>query len=404
MIMPGNQQSRPADSDSTDDRIAVTTHRSITEIDQAGWDGCACPEARVTGRPDDPFTTHRFLSALERSGSLGEGTGWLPFHLAARRGDVLIAVMPLYAKFHSHGEFVFDHGWAHAFEQAGGRYYPKLQSTIPFTPATGRRFLARPGEDSIGFEALASAAIQLLSQNSLSSFHVTFCTEDEAARGRKSGFLHRTGEQFHWFNDGYSGFDDFLAALSSRKRKNIRQERRRANGFGGEIEMLHGSDIEPGHWESFWEFYQDTGARKWGTPYLTREFFDEIHATMRDDILLVMCRRGGRHVAGALNFIGHDTLFGRYWGCIEDHPCLHFEVCYYRAIDFAIENGLRKIEAGAQGPHKLARGYMPVRVHSLHWIADPGLRQAVLEYLRAEGREVDREIEILAEMGPFRKE
>ena len=311
--------------------------------------------------------------------------------------------MPLYAKFHSRGEFVFDHGWAQAFEQAGGRYYPKLQATVPFTPATGRRFLTRPGEDSTGFGALATAATQLLSQNSLSSFHVTFCTEDEARRGRGYGLLHRTGEQFHWFNDGYSGFDEFLRALSARKRKNIRQERRRANNFGGTIEVLSGSDIESRHWDSFWDFYQDTGARKWGTPYLTRQFFDEIHDTMRDDILLIMCRRGGRHVAGALNFIGNDALYGRYWGCIEDHPCLHFEVCYYRAIEFAIENGLRKVEAGAQGPHKLARGYMPVKVHSLHWIADPGFRRAVLEYLQAEGREVDREIEILSEMGPFRK-
>ena len=385
------------------DRLTVSVHRRISEIPEAEWDACACPEARDGGRPNDPFTTHRFLKALEDSGSVGEMSGWDPVHIVLRRSGRVAAVMPLYAKHHSQGEYVFDHGWANAFSQAGGDYYPKLQATVPFTPATGRRFLTRPNLDPEGFGALASSAIELLSQNGLSSLHVTFCTEEEAETGRKAGFLHRTGEQFHWMNDNYSSFGEFLQALSSRKRRNIRQERSRANGFGGTIRLLTGSDIRPDHWDAFWEFYQDTGSRKWGTPYLTRRFFEEIHDTMRRDILLIMCERNGRPIAGALNFVGSGTLYGRYWGCVEHHNCLHFEVCYYRAIEFAIGNRLGRVEAGAQGPHKLARGYMPVKIHSLHWIAHPAFRKAVLEYLEVENQEVSRVLEVLSGLGPFRK-
>jgi predicted N-acyltransferase len=340
--------------------------------------------------------------ALERSGSVGPGTGWQPSYLVARAEDQVIAVAPMYAKSHSQGEYVFDHNWAHAYERAGGRYYPKLQIAVPFTPVTGRRLLTRPGFESVGQAALVQGAVEVAEQNRLSSLHLTFCTDDEVAAGRTMGLMHRTGQQFHWDNAGYATFDDFLAALSSRKRKNIRKERAQAQGFGGEIVQLTGDDIKPDHWDAFWTFYQDTGGRKWGTPYLTRAFFDELHDTMRDDVLLVLAIRDGRAIAGALNFIGRTRLFGRYWGCTEYHPSLHFELCYYQAIDYAIAQGLRRVEAGAQGEHKLARGYLPNTTHSLHWIADPGFARAVEEYLVAERAAVAEEVEVLTSYGPFK--
>jgi predicted N-acyltransferase len=386
-----------------EDVVEITVHGAIDEISAAEWDACAAPEAADGGRPCDPFTTHRFLNALERSGSVGPGTGWTPRHLAARQGGRIIAAMPLYAKGHSQGEYIFDHNWAHAYERAGGRYYPKLQAAVPFTPATGRRFLTRPGHEAAGRAALAQGLVQLAAENRLSSAHVTFCTEDEARAGAEMGLLHRVTQQFHWENRGFADFDGFLAELSSRKRKTIRKERRTAQAFGGEIHLLTGDRIEPEHWDAFWRFYQDTGSRKWGRPYLTRAFFDEAQECLRDDILLALAERGGRWVAGALNFIGRDTLYGRYWGCIEDHPCLHFELCYYRAIDFALAHGMARVEAGAQGEHKLARGYLPKPVHSLHWIADEGFRDAVARYLKAERAAIDEEIEVLTDYGPFRK-
>ncbi len=379
----------------------VTVHGAISEISVSEWDSCACPEAE-SSRPADPFLTHRFLSALESSGSAARGTGWAPLHLKARFEGETAAVMPLYAKSHSQGEYVFDYGWADAFERAGGSYYPKLQASVPFTPVTGRRFLTRPGFEETGMNALAAGACQLAANNGLSSLHVTHCTESEARAGSRSGLLWRVGEQFHWNNNGYRHFSEFLSELSSRKRKNIKTERRRAAGFGGRIHALTGDDIRPEHWDAFWLFYQDTGARKWGIPYLTREFFDLLHAAMRDDVLLIMCERDGRWVAGALNFIGSEALYGRHWGCIEQHSCLHFEVCYYQAIEFAIARGLARVEAGAQGRHKLARGYMPVRVHSLHWIADPAFRKAVLHYLREERAHVQHDIGVLTAAGPFK--
>ena len=380
----------------------VSVLNSVTDVSASDWDGLACPEA-ASGRPIDPFTTHRFLAALDRSGSTGKGTGWQPRPMIVRLGDALIAAAPLYAKGHSQGEYIFDHNWAQAYENAGGRYYPKLQMAVPFTPATGRRFLTAPGHTDAGRSALIQGALQLAAQNQISSLHVTFCTEDEAEAGEQLGLMRRTTQQFHWENKGYTSFDAFLADLSSRKRKTIRKERETATSFGGTIQMLTGDQIEPQHWDAFWKFYQDTGARKWGTPYLTRAAFDELHATMRGDMLLILAERGGKPIAGALNFIGRDTLFGRYWGCVEDHPCLHFELCYYRAIDWAIEHGLLRVEAGAQGEHKLARGYLPTPVHSLHWIADPWFAKAVAQYLRAEAAAVQEEIDVLTAYGPFRR-
>lgn len=382
-----------------DVNASVSLLDNMAAVSAAEWDALACPEAQ-DGRPVDPFTTHRFLLALEASGSTGEGTGWAARPLVLREAGRAVAAMPLYVKGHSQGEYIFDHGWAEALERAGGRYYPKLQVAVPFTPATGRRFLGPVDHRA----ALMRAAIGLVQGNGLSSLHVTFCTEEEAlALAGVEGTLHRVTQQFHWENRGYGGFQDFLAELSSRKRKMIRKEREVAQGHGLVIRALTGAQIEPAHWEAFWAFYQDTGSRKWGTPYLTRGFFDALHQTMRDDVLLVLAFDGARPVAGALNFIGRATLYGRYWGSVADYPCLHFELCYYQAMDWAIAQGLARVEAGAQGEHKLARGYLPNAVHSLHWIADPGFRKAVARYLEGERRAVGEEIEVLTAYGPFRK-
>lgn len=382
--------------------IEITTHLSIAAIDPADWDACACPEA-ADRRAIDPFTTHRFLKALEDSGSVGAGTGWDPHYLAARQDGQLIAVAPLYGKNHSQGEYMFDHNFAQAYERSGGRYYPKLQIAVPFTPATGRRFLTRAGFEVQGMSALVQGAVQIASDNELSSIHATFCTEGEALAGAEMGLLHRTSQQYHWANDGYADWDAFLAALSSRKRKTLRKERHTAQDFGGDIVQLTGDQIEPHHWDAFWDFYQDTGARKWGQPYLTRKFFDIAQKTLRDDMLLVFAMRDGVPIAGALNFIGRDTLYGRYWGCSENLPCLHFEICYYQAIDYALAHDMKFVEAGAQGEHKLARGYLPVTTHSLHWFGNAGFRDAVADYLEAERKAVDEEIEVLTSHGPFKK-
>ncbi len=385
----------------------LTLHDSIADIPAAEWDDLTAPgqepgQARdqAPRRPIDPFTTHRFLSALESSRSTGTGTGWQARPLALSEGGKLVAATPLYIKTHSQGEYIFDHGWADALERAGGRYYPKLQIAVPFTPATGQRFLGAAEHR----ETLWRGAIGVAAQNRLSSLHATFCMAEEAeALAGVEGTLHRVTQQFHWENRGYDSFDGFLTDLASRKRKMIRKERETAQGRGLTIRSLTGDQIEPSHWEAFWAFYQDTGSRKWGTPYLTRKAFDLFHQTMRDDMLLVLAFNGARPVAGALNFIGRETLYGRYWGCVEDHPCLHFELCYYQAIDWAITHGLQRVEAGAQGEHKLARGYLPVETHSLHWIAEPSFRTAVDRYLQAERRAVGEEIEVLTTYGPFRK-
>ncbi|MEM1384873.1 MAG: GNAT family N-acetyltransferase [Pseudomonadota bacterium] len=386
--------------------LEVEILHEIDEVDASAWDACAAPEAADGGRPINPFVRHAFLLALEASGSATGRAGWAPHHIALRLDGEIVAAMPLYLKSHSQGEYVFDHAWAHAWERAGGNYYPKLQSAVPFTPATGRRLLTRPdapvAEEDLR-AALLTAAIRLAEDNDLSSFHMTFCTEAEWRLGGELGFLRRMDQQFHWENDGYGDFDGFLAALASRKRKQLRKERARALANGIEIRPLTGEAIQPADWDAFWVFYQDTGARKWGRPYLTREFFEHAHETLRDDILLVMCWRNGRRIAGALNVIGRETLFGRYWGCTEEHDFLHFETCYYQAIDFAIAHGLKRVEAGAQGGHKLARGYAPSATHSLHWMPDPGFRRAVAAYLEQERAAVEAEGEALATMMPFKK-
>ena len=383
------------------DSLEIRLHVSLADVAASEWDGCAAPEGSAD--PVDPFTTHRFLLALEQSGSVGDRTGWAPRYIIVRDGAETIAVAPAYLKSHSHGEYVFDWSWADAWERAGGQYYPKLQISVPFTPVTGRRFLTKPGHDARGKAAIVQGAVQLAAESGLSSVHVTFCTDDEAAAGKAMGLIDRLGTQYHWDNQGFETYDDFLATLASRKRKAIRRERRAAQDFGGEIVQLTGDALKPEHWDIFWHFYQDTGSRKWGTPYLTRAFFDIVQQEMRDDVLLVLAMREGRAVAGALNFIGRDTLYGRYWGQSEHHPFLHFELCYYQACDFAIARGLSRVEAGAQGEHKLARGYLPQRTHSLHWIADPGFRKAVEEFVEREAEAVGEDIEILTSMGPFRR-
>ncbi|SDO19723.1 hypothetical protein SAMN04488512_101267 [Sulfitobacter litoralis] len=383
--------------------VEIRIASGIAQIGQDAWDACACSEVAAGGRPADPFTTYRFLSALEESGSVGPGTGWQPQYLSAVIHGQVIAVAPMYAKSHSQGEYIFDHSWAHAFERAGGRYYPKLQIAVPHTPATGRRFLTRPGFEETGTAALIQGAVQLTDSNGLSSLHITFCTKSEASAAEQLGLLTRKSQQFHWHNHGFADFDGFLDTLSSRKRKNIRKERLQAQAFGGEIEVFTGDDLRPEHWDAFWRFYQDTGARKWGTPYLTRAFFDIAQDQLRDDIALVLAKRDGEWVAGALNFIGADALYGRYWGCSEHHPFLHFELCYYQAIDIAIKLGLSTVEAGAQGEHKLARGYLPKATWSLHWMRDEGFMRAVQDYLVQERAAVDEEIDILTDYGPFKR-
>ena len=386
------------------EQVEIEVVERISAVPTAEWDACAIPETADGGRPHHPFLAHAFLDALETSGSATARSGWAPHHLVARHEGRVVGVMPLYLKGHSQGEYIFDHAWAHAFARAGGDYYPKLQSAVPFTPATGPRLLARPGPYAESVRAsLLRTACELADRNGLSSFHMTFCTDAEWNLGGELGLLQRTDQQFHWENAGYASFDDFLAALASRKRKQLRKERARAVENGIRIHWLTGADIRADHWDAFWTFYQDTGARKWGRPYLTRAFFEEIHARRGQDILLVMCAREGNWVAGALNFIGRETLFGRYWGCTEDHPFLHFETCYYQAIDFAIAHRLSRVEAGAQGGHKLARGYAPVTTRSLHHFTHPGLHDAVARYLEAERRAVSRENETLLEMTPFRK-
>ncbi|WP_207101071.1 GNAT family N-acetyltransferase [Paracoccus shandongensis] len=372
--------------------LTLSTHPGIAAIPAETWDALG---------DGNPFTTHRFLLALEESGSVGRGTGWQPLHVTLEEGGRVVAAAPLYAKSHSQGEYIFDHAWAEAYARAGGRYYPKLQAAVPFTPVTGARLLTR---DPAMRQSLLAGLTRVAESGGASGVHVTFCTEAEAKAGAEIGFLPRLTQQFHWLNRGYGSYDDFLGALSSRKRKDLRKERARAQGFGGTIRHLTGDDLKPHHWDAFWTFYQDTGSRKWGRPYLTRAFFDCLQQTMRDDILLVLAERDGRAVAGALNFIGPDAIYGRYWGCVEDHPFLHFELCYHQAIDVAIARGLSRVEAGAQGEHKLARGYEPVATHSLHWVADEGFRRALADYLDREREAMGEEIEALADFTPFRKE
>jgi predicted N-acyltransferase len=372
--------------------------KGIGEIDAGDWDACA--------GADNPFVSHAFLAALEESGSAAPETGWAPHHMLLEDALGRVqGVAPLYLKNHSQGEYVFDHGWADAFERAGGRYYPKLQLCVPFSPVTGPRLMVRPGPAAgAARSALIAACKELTERTGISSLHVTFATQDDWRALAAAGFLQRSDRQFHWTNDGYADFEGFLASLASRKRKAVRRERRGALSSGLAIEILTGNDFKTKHWDAFFACYVETSHDKWGTPYLNREFFARLGETMADKVALITAVDDGRIVAGALNLIGADTLYGRNWGCLGHYPFLHFEVCYYSAIEFAIERGLTTVEAGAQGPHKIARGYLPVRTHSAHWISHPGLRDAIEDYLMHERDAVDGEIEALGEYSPFRKE
>lgn len=383
------------------DEFVVRVFPQISGISDTGWNNCANTDAARY----NPFVCHAFLSALELSGCATAETGWQPQHLALENSSgELLACMPNYLKSNSFGEYIFDHGWAEAFENAGGNYYPKLQCAVPFTPVQGNRLLAAEGPHHDEYEQLlASAAIQLTDQLHASSLHITFLTRGEWDRLGDMGFLKRKAQQFHWQNRGYSTFDDFLQDLSSRKRKMIRRERRDALCNDIEIEWITGPDLKEEHWDHFFDFYEDTGSRKWGMPYLNREFFSLVGEMMADNILLVMCKRNGNFIGGALNFIGGDTLFGRYWGCREHHNFLHFETCYYQAIDFAIQNDLGFVEAGAQGPHKLSRGYLPQTMYSVHYIPNISFRNAVAEFLQREQYYLELEQNALHSLSPFSK-
>jgi len=391
-----------ADADAGGAVLSVRAVPAIAEIPAAAWDACA---GAGPGAAANPFTRHAFLAALESSTSATARTGWQPQHLIVEAADgAIIGVAPCYLKSHSRGEYVFDRGWADAYEHAGGSYYPKLQVCVPFTPATGPRLIAAPGaRQAEAQSALAQALVELTRLRGASSAHVTFMTQGECHAVAERGFLTRTDQQFHWENAGFATFEDFLSALASRKRKAIRRERREALANGIEVCWLTGKDLTEAAWDAFFVFYMETGSRKWGRPYLTREFFSTIGATMADETVLIMARRAGRFIAGAINFVGAGTLFGRHWGAIEHHPFLHFELCYYQAIEFAIAHGLKRVEAGAQGEHKLARGYMPVTTYSAHHIADPALRRAIADYLKRERAYVAMAGEELAAAAPFRK-
>jgi predicted N-acyltransferase len=387
--------------------ITLRVANAISDVPAEAWDACANPLRDDIAKPSyNPFISHDFLSSLEASGSVRNRTGWQPMHLLAEApGGHLIGAVPCYAKSHSQGEYVFDHGWADAYERAGGNYYPKLQVAVPFTPAGGHRLLLRPGPQAEAVrDALADGLAEVCRRSNASSVHVTFPTETEWQLLGARGYLQRTHRQFHWENAGYDTFDGFLAALASRKRKTIRREREDALANGITVHRLTGADLTESVWDTFFEFYMDTGSRKWGRPYLTRSFYSIVSEKLRDRILLVMAKRNGRWIAGAINFIGSDTLFGRHWGAIENHPFLHFEVCYYQAIDYAIEHKLARVEAGAGGEHKITRGYMPMTTYSAHYIADPALRRAIADFLEHERAHVAAEIEEFAEAAPFRKE
>jgi predicted N-acyltransferase len=404
----------------TDLRLRVVS--ALSEVSADAWNSCANPGMSCSVQlkskegaacadftrefPYNPFISHEFLHSIEASGSATARTGWQPQHLLAETPDgSIVGVVPCYLKSHSRGEYVFDRGWAEAYERAGGQYYPKLQVSVPFTPATGRRLLLRPTANAEQIRSgLTAGLVELCRRHEASSVHLTFLPEAEGRFLAENGFLHRTDQQFHWENAGYATFDAFLEALSARKRKTIRRERRDALSPGITVHWLTGSDLTEEIWDAFFQFYMETGSRKWGRPYLTRQFYSLIGERMPHDIVLMMAKRAGRWIAGAINFRGSDTLFGRHWGAIEHHPFLHFELCYYQAIQYAIEHKLQRVEAGAQGEHKLARGYMPVTTHSAHYIADPGLRRAVADYLARERAYVEAAGQELAAAAPFRKD
>ncbi len=402
--------------------LTIRIASALNDVAATEWDACANPAAAGCALPQadsatarsalstlsedyNPFISHAFLSSLELSDSVRPRAGWEPMHLLAQdRDGRLLGAIPCYAKSHSRGEYVFDHGWAEAFERAGGQYYPKLQVSVPFTPATGRRLLVRPGPQAEAVRsALADALADICRRSNASSVHVTFLTEPEWQLLGTRGFLQRTHQQFHWENSGYESFEAFLAALASRKRKTIRRERADALANGITVHWLTGSDLTESVWDAFFDFYMETGSRKWGRPYLTRSFYSIVAEKMRDRILLVMARRNGRWIAGAINFIGSHTLYGRHWGACEHHPFLHFELCYYQAIQYAIEHKLARVEAGAQGEHKISRGYLPTTTYSAHYIVNPSLRRAIEDFLKHERAYVAAAGAELAEAAPFRK-
>ncbi|MFD2239018.1 GNAT family N-acetyltransferase [Aureimonas populi] len=384
-----------------DSYATIRVAETISAVPAQAWDALATgPEGL------NPFVSHAFLSSLEDSGAATRETGWLPQHLLLDDGNGRVGgAIPAYLKSHSQGEYVFDHGWADAFERAGGRYYPKLQASIPFTPATGPRLLVGWQEGAQARRAALVGGLEAYAnQTGVSSAHATFLEPQDRTAMEAAGFLARTDQQFHFVNRGYSSYDDFLATLASRKRKGLKRERREALANDIVVERLSGSSLNEAAWDAFFSFYMDTGSRKWGRPYLNRRLFSLIGERMPQSIVLVMAKRQGRYVAGALNFVGAGRIFGRYWGCSEDHPFLHFELCYHQAIDYAIEHGLRIVEAGAQGEHKLARGYEPTTTHSAHYIAHPGLQRAIADYLERERRDVAHVQEILSAHTPFRKD
>ena len=376
--------------------FSLSLHSSIHEIDAEDWNACA--------GDDNPFVSFAFLSAVEDSGSAGSRTGWLPQHAVLRdEASQIVGIVPMYAKSHSYGEYVFDHGWANAFDRAGGSYYPKLQAAIPFSPVPGPRLLRRP-DSGVPAAALAQGLVQACQQLDLSSVHITFCQEEEWEALGAAGWLQRIGTQFHWTNDGYTTFDDFLGAMSSRKRKSIRRERRDAAGAGLSFRTLRGHEITRPMWDAFFGFYQSTVDRKWGSAYLTRRFFPMLSERLGDRVVLMMAYHGQTPVAAALNLMGRDALYGRNWGCKGDWPFLHFELCYYQAIDFAIAHNLPRVEAGAQGEHKIQRGYLPVPTYSAHWITHPGLRRAIGNFLEEERPAILQNMEELATLSPFKEE
>ena len=381
----------------TNRAISIKVHAAIAEIPVAAWDACAGNH--------NPSVSHAFLSALEESGSTTSRTGWIPQHLAvASRVGAIVGVVPLYAKTHSYGEYIFDYGWADAYERAGGRYYPKLLSAAPFTPIPGPRLMLHPAASPEIRVHLIAAMIELAKRQRISSVHVNFPEQADMDALTEAGFLQRLGQQFHWANDGYRDFEDFLAALNSRKRKAVKKERREALAPGLEIEVLTGTDLKPRHLDAFYKFYLATSDRKWGSAYLNRRFFALIGERIPERIVLVMARRGANYVAGAFNLLGKDTIYGRNWGSYGDFKFLHFECCYYQAIEFAIRHGLKRVEAGAQGPHKIQRGYLPAPTYSAHWIPDPAFRRAVAQFLAREREMVAHKMDGLAEFSPFRRE
>jgi predicted N-acyltransferase len=380
----------------TGDAVTLTVHPNIAEIPAEEWDSCA--------GDINPTLSHAFLGAMEESGSATARSGWAPQHLSlADGGGRVVGIVPLYLKSHSYGEYVFDYGWADAYERAGGRYYPKALGAVPFTPVPGPRLLMRPDAPPDTKATLIAGLVEFTRQRGISSLHINFPEDADAEALFAAGFLKRMGQQFHWANDGYKDFDDYLAALNSRKRKAVKKERREATQPGLEIDVLTGADLQPRHWDAFYRFYLATSDRKWGSAYLNRKFFALIGERMADKIVLVMARRGQEYVAGAFNILGRETIYGRNWGSYGDYKMLHFECCYYRAIEFAIDHGLKRVEAGAQGPHKLQRGYLPVPTYSAHYIPDAGFRRAVAQFLQREREMVEQKIEHLAEhYSPFR--